>query len=638
MTRTQRLMDRAPSSPRSTTASDASGLDPFGGFPRALVEATLSRVLDSRTFRRSSRHRSFIDHVVRATLDSHRERLKETSIGIAVFGRRAADFDPRNDPVVRVEAGRIRDKLARYYADEGAADPFEIAIPVGSYLPRMARRKATVGGPLVAVKLVVLPFGNLSAHADDAALSFGLVDQLIDALGRIDGLKVVSRISAYEARRHDLGPQGVGKLLGVTHVVEGSLQRSGQRLRCIAQLSRAKDGVRIWSERFEHRTDGDADVFAFQDHVADGVLAAVANLTPRAATRDAAFPSGASRPATTANRKARDLFERARYAAQQRSMEGYDKAIDLLERVVALDPDFGQAFSFLGITRANRCGLRFEPTQPVFEKIKREAHRALALDPHDGEAHALLATTAHRVDYDWKAAEPMFRIALRLAPSSTIVHTSYAWGLVFNGRFVEAVQHARTALTLDPLNLGLRASNALVHAYARDYATSIAEFHAVLELDATHLFSRVMLGVVYLSVGRHDLAMPHFEFVATTVPSHPSAHFCKICVYGLRGDIELGRRELAALLGRLRPDDYSRFNLAMAQACLGDRDGAFRSLEEAARMHDLLFVSLPAHVVFDRYRDDPAFVALLRRHGLDLLPPWAPIPADVVHVAHRETR
>ena len=621
-------MDRRAVSPLSgsPTQSQAALLgSALSDYPSALIEVTLERVIASGTFRRSQRHRQFLVHVVRAGLAGRHDLLKEVIIGLEVFGRLLPEYDPRRDPIVRVEAGRIRDKLARFYDSEGAGEAFQIVIPIGSYLPQFSRRKVAGRSTQSAHSLAVLPFVNLAGDPDDTAFSYGLADQIIDTLGRIPGLKIVARLSALKARDGGLDLKEIGKLLNVNHLVEGSLQRSGSRLRCFAHLSRTRDSVRIWSQRFDHDSDLVDDLFDFQDTIANAVMAAVSALQmPPAYDERSARSVNGLRPINTDDRGARDLFERGRYMSQQRTVDGYEKAVTLLERAVAIDPTFAQAYSHLGSAQANLAAMTVAPSFPTFEKVKHAAHRALQLDPLDGEARALLAAVAHRIEYSWSSAEPMFQEALRLAPNSPLTHSSYAWGLVFNGRFDEAMQHTRMARDLDPLNLGLRANNAAIAKFAREYDHAIREFEAVLDLDAGHLFSRVMLGITHLCIDEPDEAMPHFEHACRSMPTHPSPQFCKVCVHGLRGDTERGTKELDALLATLGERHYSRFNLALAQTCLGDVGGAFESLEIAARTRDVLFVSLPAHALFDVHRGDPRHHALLARHGLALLPPFPP--------------
>jgi TolB-like protein len=258
----------------------ADGSGALAEYLPALIEVTLERVIASKTFRRSQRHRQFLTHVVRAALDGHRDRLKEVVIGIEVFGRALPNYDPRRDPIVRVEAGRIREKLARFYEREGAGESFQIVLPIGNYTPLLVRRTfdAESAKHATSRSLAVLPCSNLSEHAEDNSLGVGLADQLIDTIGRVPGLRVVARLSASKARASGMELKAIGKLLSVDYVIDGSLQRSGLRLGCIAQLSRANDGVCVWSQRFEYDAERDHDLFDFQDAIAESVLTAVSTL------------------------------------------------------------------------------------------------------------------------------------------------------------------------------------------------------------------------------------------------------------------------------------------------------------------------------------------------------------------------
>ena len=552
---------RVPFGPGAAHGGSAAAVNaywPFAGLAAHVVEAAVERIVASTTFRRSTRHQHFLRHLVRATLEGRQEELKEVVIGIDIFGRDIADYDPRRDPIVRVEAGRVRDKLARYYAAEGALEAFEVQIPVGGYLPQIVKRSAAKSPVRNLGSLAILPFTNLSAAPDDAVFCEALADQMIDQLSRVPGLRVVGRLSTFKARARGLDLKAIGKLLAVTLVLEGSVQRAGTRYRCIAQLNRVRDRACIWSQRFDADAGQQTDLFAFQDRISEAVLAA---LVPSPDGR----VNGAASQDASANLEARDLFERGRYLAQQRTIAGYRKAIELFERSIALDPDRAVVHSRLGTARFYLGGLVLEPAIAVAREVERHARRALELDPDDGEARALLANIAFRVELNWARAEPMYREALRVSPNVALAHISYAGALAFNGRALEAVDHGRIALALDPLNLGIRVNFALVCAYVRDFDTSIAEFLAVLEFDAAHLFAHVMLGMAYLWSGRDALALQHFDRTIAFAPEHPTAYFCRIFVHGFRGEVALGRRLLADLLARVGTA-HANFNRAMAES------------------------------------------------------------------------
>ena len=617
---TTRMKAASPTSPAPSaidpTGASTSLYQPFAGHPPTLVEATVERVVASRTFRRSQRHRTFLRHVVRAALDGRQDELKEVVIGIEVFGREIAQYDPRRDPIVRVEAGRVRDKLARYYESEGCDDALRIQIPVGGYLPQFARQAATKPAPPGIGSFAVLPFTSLSRDPDDVLFCEALADELVDLLSRVPGARVVGRGSASKARGQSIDMKVLGKLLGVGHVVEGSVQRAGSRYRCIAQLIRTRDRACVWSQRFEHRIDADSDLFAFQDLVADAVVAAIARPDTLGQRPETAAPIR-----QTGNVAARDLYERARYLVQLRTTEGIEKGIALLRQSIALDPDFAPAHSQLGIARSLHSGILALPILPAFAEVARDARRAIELDPLDGDAHALLADVAFRVERDWPSAEPIFRKALRAAPNSASAHQRYAAALVFNGRYLEAVEHARIAFDLDPLNITMRIHHAIITAYARDFATAVEELIAVLDIDPDHVFSQFMLGSIYIWGGEPDDAKRHFDIAARLSPDHPIPQFNRIFVEGFSGRREQGKWMLDDLMTRLQGSRYQQYNVAMTEAYLGDVDATCAALRRSAAGHELLFVTLPADPSFDRMRDEPAFVALMDEYGLPRLPP-----------------
>ena len=590
---------------------------PFEGIPNDVVDAALERVLTSTTFRRSERHRAFLRHVVSATRDGRQAELKEVVIGLEVFGRRIAAYDPRQDPIVRVEAGRVRDKLARYYAAEGATDPFELQIPIGGYLPQVFSRR---DAPHVARSLgsiAVLPFSSFSNDADDALFCSAMVNQLIDVLGRVPGLRVIGRVSAAKAHAQSTGYPALGKLLGATSVIEGSVQRSGTRYRCIVQKFRTRDGLCEWSERFTGVFDDRVDHFVLQDEISDAVRVVVAR-------HDTGKPSRATVLAPTSlgiASEARDLFARGRYLSQRHEIDGYGKAIPLFERAVSLAPDFAAAYSHLATCQAGLAIMLTSPVKTTFDAIARNANRALVLDPQDGDALSMLGNIAFRFDHDLPRAEGLFSQALRVAPNSSLAHSRFGGTLVYTGRFVEGLQHSRIALDLDPLNLRMRFDYAIVCSYARDYETAIREYEMILALEPKHLFAHIMIGMTYLWRGDPAAARAYLEHAAAIAPEHPMPGLDIAMCLGATGAVDEGRRYLAAHLARIGDAPYARYNRAQAEAFLGDRAAAMTWLHQAAAANEVVLNVLPVDPTFDDYRDDPAFKALLENHGLKPAPP-----------------
>jgi len=254
--------------------------EPAGEVPQAAVRDALEKVLRSRAFFFSKRHRSFLRYVVDGTLAGRAHSLKEIVIGLDVFARDLDGFDPRRDSIVRVEARRLRKKLDKYYATEGRLDPVEIGLAAGSYVPTFSRRepaKARAAAPL----LIVLPL-RMPGDGEACGWSIGLAEQLVDRLGSLDFVRVMAPFATTKVRDPEL-IDALRSDHGIDYVIEGSVTRVGSSLRCAMFLSATIDHLRLWSQTcdFDLKASGDgaSDIlFQIQDYIADTVAGAVRSL------------------------------------------------------------------------------------------------------------------------------------------------------------------------------------------------------------------------------------------------------------------------------------------------------------------------------------------------------------------------
>jgi TolB-like protein len=245
--------------------------------PMGSVREQLARILVSPAFQRSERLSRFLEYIVDRSLHGG-DQIREVDVALDVFGKRGS-FDSRTDPIVRVEARRLRKAVAAYYASEGADDPVLIDIPSRGYTPRFQNRKpgdkcATVAlnSPNQPIRtdasgpsIVVLPFINMTNEPERDVFCQGVTEELINALTRIEDFKVVSRTSAYQFKDKAIDLRKVGKDLGVQTIVEGSVRADGERLRITAQLSSASDGFHLWSQTFDATL---TDTFEVQERLA----------------------------------------------------------------------------------------------------------------------------------------------------------------------------------------------------------------------------------------------------------------------------------------------------------------------------------------------------------------------------------
>ena len=320
----------------------------------------------------------------------------------------------------------VTDLLTELRALQSGSDAATVATPAKADVPSIA----------------VLPFVNISADAEQEYFCDGLAEELIDALARLDGLRVVSRTSSFQFRGkgHDL--RDVGQKLKVKTVLEGSVRKAGKRLRINAQLISTDDDYHLWSERYDRDMD---DIFAVQDDIARRVVeklkvkllgAEGAPLVKRA----------------TANLEAYNLYLQGRHYLPGYTGKALEKAAGCFEKALALEPMYARAHAGLAHVLVSRATLFLAASRDVMLEAKAAALRALAADDEVGEAHFALGQVLWYYDWDWAGGEREHRRALELAPGDVLVRGSYANLLAHTGRTDEAIAEARTAIESDPLN------------------------------------------------------------------------------------------------------------------------------------------------------------------------------------------
>ncbi|MGH9629400.1 MAG: hypothetical protein ACRD7E_13855, partial [Bryobacteraceae bacterium] len=415
------------------------------GIPAESIRTELDKILASRIFAHADRPSRFLRFVVEETLRDDATSLKEYSIGTAVL-ERAPSFDPRVDPIVRVEAGRLRSRLNEYYKTEGSDDPVVIDLPKGRYSPVFlehrtapegeqelstelaqevhvtptavfihpagARRRtglliaASLGavgliGILAAVwtwvpaasepirSLAVLPLANLSGDANQEYFADGMTEALITELGGIEGLRVISRTSVMRYKKSEIRLPEIARQLKADAIIEGGVLRAGDRIRITMKLIHAGSDRQLWAETYDRSI---SDVLALQGEVAQAVRAEVKEKL----TGDARGLRRSRRPVAP---EAVDAYLKARYWANKRTAEGLKKAIEFYAQAISADPAYALAHSGLGDAYIVAMAYDLVPAKEYFPKIRTAALRALELDDSLAEPHLLLAGVL--TSYEW---------------------------------------------------------------------------------------------------------------------------------------------------------------------------------------------------------------------------------------------
>jgi eukaryotic-like serine/threonine-protein kinase len=344
---------------------------------------------------------------------------------------------------------------------------------------RSALEDVTRGQQEAEPSIAVLPFENLSADKDNEYFSDGLAEEIINALTRIPGLKVIARTSAFAFKgKHD-DIRRIASALGVSTVLEGSVRKSGSRIRVTAQLITGVDGTRLWSERYDREL---ADVFAVQDEIA-------------AAITDALHVKLSPRHRYTPSLPAYEQYLKALFHAQRWTPESLALAKDGFEQAIALDPQFAVPHAELGHLFLRYAIYGLMPPRDALVRVRAEARRALDIDPNLAEGHAMLGAAAALYDFDWMEAERQFQLALADGTSHPHVHRYYAhYCLLPLTRCHEAVEHHTIAFRADPLNLSGRAERAVSLGAAGLQPEAEADMRAVMTLDPSFWFPYFIVG------------------------------------------------------------------------------------------------------------------------------------------------
>src|SRR5579872_7374777 len=561
----------------------------------------LDRILGSATFRQVDRLKRFLSFIVSEAAEGRADQLKEYVIGVQVFGKESS-FDPRADPIVRVQARRLRTRLVRYYREEGGNDPLVIELPKGGYAPVFRMRDpATAGRRSIGAAfanqntIAVLPFADYSSGSELDYFCRGLRQEVIHALARLEALRVLTGRAGEPAAGDEVAAAAV--------VVTGAVRKSGERLRITIHLIDNATASYLWSESI----DADAgDQFAAQE----AAEAVVKKLEPR--LLDAGLRRGGRRPAE--NLAARNLYLQGRYHLNQRTDEGLHKAVEFFEKAIVEDAQFALAHS--GLADAYSLLSHYGVLEPAKVWTK-AASAAVMLNGNAAEAHTSLAHVKATQDWDWTGSEREFHLATGLDPAYATAHHWYAMScLVPLGRVDDALEEMRLAQSLDPVSSIVARDLAVVHAYRRDYDAALDQCDHTIELNPH--FSPAYWALGFIQEQRTDLdeAIAAFQRAIDLSPNSPRMHAALARAKALAGDRGAATALLRKLEALAKHRYVSPFEFAAIRFALGQTDLAFRNLAQACndRAFDVLALRLDPR--FLSFKEDERFLSIVQEIGL----------------------
>ena len=456
------------------------------------------------------------------------------------------------------------------------------------------------GSPVAAAapnekSIAVLPFADLSAGKDQEYFADGLSEELLNLLAKLPELRVIGRTSSFQFKGKNEDLRAIGEKLNVAHILEGSVRKSGEKLRITAQLIRAADGSHLWSESYDRTLD---DIFVVQDDIAGEVVKALklTLLAPSTVTR--------ARPV---NPEAYNLALQGQFFVERRGKKGLERAVEYFQQSRERDPDYAPAWAGLSQAYARQADNVFVPAADGYRRAREAAEKALALDPQLADAHLAMGWVHSSYDWDWSAADASFRRALELEPGNVLA-LRYAGLLAYTlGRWNEALDLVNKAIERDPLrpnaynNLGY-----VLLAVGRD-ADAEAAFRKVMELDPGGASRHHAIGLALLLQGKTDAALGEMQ-QETDEGWRLSGLPLVFHALGRRTESDAA---LAALTGKYARD--SAYQIAEVHAFRGEVDLAFEWLERAYAQRDGGVSEIKASRPMRGLVGDPRYKAFLRK-------------------------
>jgi TolB-like protein/Tfp pilus assembly protein PilF len=452
--------------------------------------------------------------------------------------------------------------------------------------------------------IAVLPFTDMSAEHDQEWFCDGMAEEVLNALSQVKGLTVAARASAFSFRGKGDDLHAIGEKLHVTTVLDGSVRRSGDQVRITVRLSDVANGYQIWSERYDRSIK---DIFDVQDEIAKTIAE---RLRVSLGGDPASVPHVVRH---TDNQEAYHLYLRGRHHWYARTRGGLKKALANFEEAARLDPNYALTYVGMSELYTAQAIYGFEPEEQLGVKARAAVQRALALNDRLGDAHRANGFSLMFFDWDEPAGVRALQKAVELDPASGLSWGWLGWP-AWPGRRDQALAAVTRAQDLDPLNPYVHALSGLVHDVWVSPEAGIAQGMKAIDIDPNYLVALYLTGGCYTHAGRHDEALALFG-KAVEISERASFYVAYLAwAQAMAGRTDDARKGLAELEARAIHEYVSPVHMAMVLGALGDLDRGFAVLEDAVRAR-AAWIGSPRMPMFDGFRGDPRFNALLRRLG-----------------------
>jgi eukaryotic-like serine/threonine-protein kinase len=461
---------------------------------------------------------------------------------------------------------------------------------------------AGIPAAVAANSIAVLPFTNMSGDVSNEYFSDGLAEELLNQLAQIPGLRVAARTSSFQFKGKTTDIREVGSKLGVLTVLEGSVRKSGERMRITAQLIDAKTGYNLWSETFDRTV---TDVFAVQDEITRAISQA---LRVRLGT-DQTTQMAMARPE---NEKAHDAYLKGMFVSNVRTDKGLREAIEHFKTAISIDPNYAAAHAELGRTYTNMASLGYLPAAEALTIAKVSIDRALKIDPNSPQIQVNYASWLN-VKGELDEAEQVLRAAIQKNPNLAKAHQSYSVLLRYRGRAQEGLKEALITRELDPLSTSAAISVGIAQAFAGNRKEAIQTYRDILQQSPDNSTGLYYLATLLADDGQYAEAIAVGEKAVVIEPEDPYSKLTLAYVYGKAGQHRDKALEMLRKIEASPDASQLRFEIAGGYAALGEKELGFASLEKAPDASGI-FVKLDPSL--DPFRGDPRFARLLNKWGV----------------------
>lgn len=453
--------------------------------------------------------------------------------------------------------------------------------------------------------IAVLPFENQNHDPDSDYLADGVTESIINRLTGLPNLKVIARSSVFRYKDKQIDPFAAGKELGVRAILTGRIIQRGDQLTISAELIDVRDNKQLWGEKYDRKV---TDLLAVQREIAQEITS---NLRLKLSGES---ENRVTKPYTESP-EAYQLYLKGRFYWNQRTEESYQKAIDYFRQAIEKDPNFALAFTGLADTYSFLSGQGIRPPQDVFPLAKEAAIKAIEIDNSLSEAHTSLAYVKLYYDWDWAAAEQEYKKAIELNPNYATPHHGYAYLLILSGRTEAAMAEIKKAEEIDPVSLVFQTDHGEFYYFARRPDEAIAQLKKAIDMDPSFVRAHFLMSRALIQKGRCDEGIDEALKAEKIAPAGEAIGW-RAQDYAACGRKAEAQKVMNELLELSRTHYVSPHWFAAVQAGLGNKDEAFKWLDQTIDRRFGPMIYLKVNPIWDPLRSDPRFAERLHRVGL----------------------